>query len=111
MQGNLAHLRQENEKKAAQEESERHKQRLGEILHKLQPPKYWVDQVTWADRRRDSGGSFGEWIFEHPSFQDWRNPDLPGPGVLFMHGKPGAGEMKSFKLSDYELPDLELLLI
>jgi hypothetical protein len=83
-------LREENERRATREDLEKHKQRLVEIKEKLQPPKYQSDQLFSTETRH--GWSFGRWFFEHDSFRAWEDRSSPGSRVLFVHGKPGAGE-------------------
>jgi hypothetical protein len=83
-------LREENERRAAREDLDRHNRRLVEIKEKIQPPNYRSDQLFITEVRH--GWSFGRWFFEHDTFRAWYDRGSPDGRALFVHGKPGAGE-------------------
>ncbi len=83
-------LREQNQRRAAREDMDRHNRRLAEIKEKIQPPDYRLDQLVSTDARH--GWSFGQWLLNHDSFKAWYDRGSPDSRVLFVHGKPGTGE-------------------
>ena len=70
---------------------EKHQVRLAQIKQKLQFANYQLDQEISTEDR--SGSNSGQWIFEDPRFLTWKDLEEGGNQVLFIHGKPGAGEL------------------
>ncbi|RYP14230.1 hypothetical protein DL765_006510 [Monosporascus sp. GIB2] len=86
----IAEFRAENMQQIAQENLEKHKQRVLCIQEKLRAPNYQTDQEMSTEAR--SGKDSGKWFFKDPKFQEWLTPTRPGHGVLYIHGMPGAGK-------------------
>ena len=85
----ISTVREEQRRRIAQENLEEHRARLLFIREKLQAPDYQIDQEISTEDR--SGHPSGMWIFEDPKFQSWSNKDVPGHGLLYVNGIPGAG--------------------
>ncbi|RYO82995.1 hypothetical protein DL762_006330 [Monosporascus cannonballus] len=86
----IAEFRAENMQKIAQENLEKHKQRVLCIQEKLHAPNYQTDQEMSTEARGGKGS--GQWFFKDPKFQEWLTTTKPGHGVLYIHGMPGAGK-------------------
>lgn len=51
------------------------------------------DHEAACDRRSQSGVS-GDWILKHEKVQNWRENDPPTSSILWLTGKPGAGNVR-----------------
>lgn len=71
---------------------EKHQARLARVRDKLQPAKFQLDQEMSTEDR--NGSSYGQWIFQHPEYVAWRDPNSSENRLLFVNGTPGAGKVQ-----------------
>ncbi|RYP42924.1 hypothetical protein DL770_011966 [Monosporascus sp. CRB-9-2] len=85
----ISEVRAENTRQIAQENLEKHKQRVLCIREKIRAPNYQIDQEMSTEARGGKGS--GKWFFEDLKFQEWLTTRKPGHGLLYINGIPGAG--------------------
>ncbi|KAI0530450.1 WD40 repeat-like protein [Xylaria digitata] len=90
LRDDLSNISAQHKQRAAQEDAEKHKQKVASIREKLEAPDYWIDQEISTEDRL--GYNSGMWIFEDSNFRSWVSNNVTGHRVLYVNGIPGAGK-------------------
>jgi hypothetical protein len=52
------------------------------------------DQTTFSSTRNKNIPNTGRWILDVPSIQAWLDPNITSTPIVWVNGKPGAGESR-----------------
>ena len=53
------------------------------------------DQTRFSSTRYENISNTGRWILDVPSIQAWLDPNITSTPIVWVNGKPGAGESRT----------------